>query len=219
MTFTPEMLASVNSSSGGTAGAGAAPKFDPNATTMQTLPTAQPAQDQGGGYNPIKTFGDEMGSEFGGGENSVGSKLTQDVTQNEMTSDNPLTNLESLGKAEFRGLGDVAGAVFTPIGAALDAITGGKMSQGFKAVANASQNKGGIIDKITDNPVIQKLAMIDPQAGEDFQRLMNIIFLGSADAEKIPTGEIDANGNAVTEKPDVSTIVDRTKAQVEGPRR
>ena len=143
----------------------------------------------------------DTGSFYGGGPNSIGAKLIKDVQEGaDAYSQDKMSASQLLGptKAVFRGVGDVAGAVFHPVGEALDKVTGGKLSEAFNKIAETSQAKGSLLDKLTDNPIIQKIAMENPQLGEDFQRALNIIFLG---IENISS-------------PEASTALSRTKAQV-----
>lgn len=137
---------------------------------------------------------------YGGSENSIGQKLINQNKQavDELNGPTGVTQLLAPTKAVFRGVGDIAGAVFHPIGLALDKITGGKLNEVFTKLANTSPSKGSIIDKITDNPEVQKFVTDNPNMAEDFQRALNILFLGQANATE----------------PTVNTLIDRTKAQV-----
>jgi hypothetical protein len=152
----------------------------------------------------LGAFTESMGKEFGGGEESIGSKLIKTIKQGGEeynigdSTDFSAKKLFAPTKAMFRGLGDVAGAVFAPMGAAVDAVTGGKISQTFQDIGTASQEKGGIMDFITDIPAVQEFATKYPEAGPDFIRAMNLIFL--AQANKM--------------EPSISTLPERTAAQI-----
>lgn len=82
----------------------------------------------------------------------------------------------AIGKAIFRNAGDLANAVFAPlssaIGAALTA-TGGQNI--IDATGKVIADKSGI----TDVPAFQQFAMIHPNAGEDFNRLLTLALSGA----------------------------------------
>ncbi len=159
--------------------------------SSQSTPTSQPIQQTSPSFL----------SEYGSGPSSIGSKLINTVNQGaqELSGPTGLTQLLAPTKAVFRGVGDIAGTVFHPIGGAIDAVTGGKLNEFFTKLANASPRQGSIIDRITNNPEVQKLATEHPQAGEDFNRLMNLVFLGQANATE----------------PSLTTTIPRTEAQIQ----
>ena len=105
---------------------------------------------------------------------------------------------KGIAKAGLRTAGDVAGAIYAPIGAAIGA-TG--LGQATDTIANKLVNDTSIGNAITDNKSVQELAMNNPNAGEDFGRALNLAFAG-ADQGKIQP----------------STIVDRTATQLTLPK-
>lgn len=152
---------------------------------------------------------------YGGGKNSIGQKLINDV--NEGASDYSKEGMgtkQLLGptKAVARGVGDIAGAIFHPVGQALDKITGGKLTKVFDDIAKSAPAKGSLLDTITNSPTVQKLAMEHPNLGEDFQRVLNLLFLGSAD---VATKFDPTTGKSAPAEPDISTLGERTKSQIE----
>lgn len=156
-------------------------------------------------WGPKSEVTQDQGSFYGGGENSIGSKLIKDVQEGsaDFTGDGSVKSLLGPTKAVFRGGGDVLGAVAHPIGVAIDTLTGGKFSEGLNKLANTAPSKGSLIDKLTDVPIFQELAK--NVSNEDFGRFMNWITGAMMANEKLPSGE----------KPGVETIIERTKPQIE----
>lgn len=153
-------------------------------------------------WGPKPEVKQDQGSFYGGGKNSIGQNLIDNV--NEGAADYSKDGMgvkQFLGptKAVVRGVGDVAGGVFHPIGSAIDKLTGGKLTEAFGSIANSKPSEGSIMDKVTNIPAVQDFVMKHPNMSEDFQRALNIIFLGSADVAE----------------PGVDTLGERTKPQIE----
>lgn len=129
---------------------------------------------------------------YGGGEQGIANKLKQDVQAGaqDIQSGNVV---KGIAKAGLRTAGDVAGAVYAPIGAAIGVTGFGKLTD---KIANSFVNST-IGNKITDNQSVQNFAMSRPNAGEDFNRALNLAF-AAFDGGKI----------------DPKTMLDRTKAQM-----
>lgn len=214
MSLSPEVIASLRTSAGLSATPPAPTQTGSNNILAQRKAALgmdksveETTKDSSNG-NFVKSMSDE----FGGGKNSVGQKL---IDQNKQAVDElngPMGAKQFLAptKAVFRGVGDIAGAVAHPIGAAIDALTGGKASEIFKSIANTSPSKGSVMDKVTDLPIVQEIAK--HVSNEDFGRLVNILSLGLGNEEKINTGTAE---NPVMERPSVNTLIDRTKPQIE----
>jgi hypothetical protein len=113
---------------------------------------------------------------YGGGEQGIANKLSQDVQAG--ASDIQKGDvLKGIAKSGLRTAGDVAGAVYAPVGAAIGATGVGKvLDWAGKGISNISH--------IADIPAVQEFAMKHPNAGEDFGRVMNII-MGGLDKGKI----------------------------------
>lgn len=142
--------------------------------------------------NPLREGVSGLKTLYGGGEQGIANKLRADVQAGaqDISQGNVL---KGVAKAGLRTAGDVAGAVYAPIGAAIGATGVGRV---FDKVGELSQHKGGLMDRVTDNPAVQKFAMGHPNAGEDFGRALSLAF---AAREK---GKIEP-----------STVLERTKQQ------
>lgn len=164
-------------------------------STLGTL--TGPLQD---GISGLKTL-------YGGGEQGIANKLKTDIQQGASdinTGYQTANNGNFLGglgqvfkgvaKSGLRTAGDVAGAVYAPIGAAISSTGFGKATD---YVADKLVNHTAIGNALTDNKSVQNFAMEHPNAGEDFGRALNLAF---ASADK---GSIDPK-----------TALSRTKAQL-----
>lgn len=100
------------------------------------------------------------------------------------TLPNEIGKAASAVKAGGRLAGDFAGAVFAPISSAIGAALKATGAQGLiDDTGNVVANSSGI----TDIPAFQKFAMSHPNAGADFQRLLNIGLSGGADPSDVAT--------------------------------
>lgn len=98
--------------------------------------------------------------------------------------------------AGFRVAGDVAGAIFAPISAAIGAalnLTGGQ--QLLDKTGQVIADKSGI----TDIPAFQKFALENPEAGADFERLLNLALAGG-EKGKIDPARIREKATEVGQK-------------------
>lgn len=133
---------------------------------------------------------------YGGGEQGIANKLLTDVQSG--ASDIQQGNvLKGIAKSGFRTAGDVAGAVYAPVGAAIGATGIGKV---FDYLGELSQKGGGYnpINLITDSKIVQDFVMAHPNLEEDLGRALNIVFA------KAETGQIDPK-----------TVIPRTITQIE----
>lgn len=161
----------------------AKPVEEPKKSTLGTL--LGPAKE---GVEGLKTL-------YGGGDQGIAKKLADDVSEAAKDYNGPMGVKQLLAptKAALRTAGDVAGTVFAPVGALIGATGVGKL---FDKIGELSQNKGGIIDKITDIPAVQDYVIRHPNTGEDFGRALNLVL---AEGEK---GKIDPK-----------TVIERTAEQ------
>lgn len=191
-------------------------KITPVATTTSSLSFASKIKPVEQAVIPNQTPSESVWSKlvspFNGGETGVGQKLINTVNQGgeELAGPAGVKQLLAPTKAVFRGLGDIAGTVFNPIGVAIDTATGGKANEFLNKIANTAPTKGSLGDMITNIPFVQKVAQ--HVSNEDFGRFMNILNLGLANEQTINTG---TKTNPVMERPSVSTVLDRTKPQIE----
>lgn len=140
---------------------------------------------------PAKESLQGLGTLYGGSEQGIAKRLltnikegAKDIQQGDV--------LKGITKAGFRSAGDIAGTIFAPIGAAINATGFGKATEKF---AQWYVDKYG--DELTNNPTFQKFVVEHPNAGEDFERALNLA-LGVFDKSKI----------------EPATIVPRTKTQI-----
>ena len=181
----------------------------PEADTQPQQPSA-PA----GGIigNNIREGISGLKTTYGGGPNSIGAKIIDNVktgAKDIQEGVSGVTDVFGRGdaanvaaktkiakgviKAGARTAGDVAGAIYAPVAAAVGATGIGKV---FDKAANA------IVDSplgqaITNNKAVQDFAMNHPNAGDDFSRAMSLAF-AARDKGKI----------------DPKTVVPRTVEQV-----
>lgn len=112
---------------------------------------------------------------------------------------NPLQRVDNvktaLTKGTFRNAGDLVIGVFAPVSAAVGAVL--NMTGGSKLIddtGNTIADKSGI----TDIPAFQKFALEHPDAGLDFERLLNLATLGGA--KKATSKEIATQAEMVATK-------------------
>ena len=159
-----------------------------------------------------KVVGDTL-SAFGGGQNSVGSKIINDVQAGaaDMTKGNQEFSqghpwqggadiIKGVVKSGARPALDAAQAVFTPIGSAIRELSN---KTGFtKNVQEPVANYLG--DKISNIKEVQDFAVKHPEAGEDFQRALFAVMLatggGKADESSVLNKDVtDIPGDVKTE--------------------
>lgn len=102
---------------------------------------------------------------------------------------------KGIAKAGLRTAGDVVGAIYAPIGAAIGA-TG--IGQSTDTIANKLVNETSIGNAITDNKSVQELAMNNPNAGEDFGRALNLAFAGADQGKIQPSTVLERTSKQLT---------------------
>lgn len=176
---------------------GVAPKV--SADTFDTTPPPQrvtraewealqnkwhPKPEQTNIFTPAKEAVQGLGTLYGGGEQGIARTLQRDVTD-------AAQNIQNAAEAKQRGLsfgqaanelakgivkggartaGDVAGTVFAPVGAAIQA-TGFNHLTDWLGKELVDSSLGQVL---TDNPAVQEFAIKHPNAGEDFNRVLNL---------------------------------------------
>jgi len=139
----------------------------------------------------IKEQAGNLGILFGGGQNSIASKLGQDIQggANTMAKGGAGNIVKGAVESGFRTAGDVAGTIFAPVGAVLGTITGvasklfPQLPKQYEAGINwAAQNA----NKISGVEKMFNYTIKNPHAEEDFGRAMNLLMAASAN-EKITT--------------------------------
>ncbi len=168
-------------------------------------PTPSPAGKQstiGTLLNPLMSGVSGLKTLYGGGDQGIANKLKEDITsgaQDIQQGANKVTNIFSEGnqsnidaktqiakgiiKSGARVAGDVAGAIYAPVGAAIGATGIGKV---FNFLGELSQKGGKYnpLNAITDMKSVQNFVEQHPNLGEDFGRALNLAF-GAVDSGKI----------------------------------
>lgn len=142
---------------------------------------------------------------YGGGEKGIGSRLINDVQQG--ASDIEKGNVvKGIAKAGLRTAGDIAGTVFAPPAAALEKVTGGKLSQAFSQIQSNIEKGQGLIgagvNKLTDIPAVQAFALKHPNAAEDFNRVLNLVMAGEEKGKIEPSTVVERTGKQITAVPE-----------------
>lgn len=137
---------------------------------------------------------------YGGGNQGIANKLKEGVQSG--AQDIQQGNIvKGITKSGLRTAGDVAGTIFAPVGVAVNKVTGGKLDQSFQEIQkNIEEGKGTVgqaVDYITNNPAVQEFAMKHPNAGEDFTRLLNILFAGGEKGKIEPSTVIERTGTQI----------------------
>ena len=173
---------------------------------------------------PTNSFGEKIKGEVTGLFKSYVSKLNQqygsypsqfatDVKQSSADIEKGGVGnfIKGTTKAALRTAGDTAGAVFAPISAAI----GTGLERAGEALPEVKDTiEGGInfvADKISDIPEVQQFAMRHPEAGKDFERVLNII---AATGMKGKSGEINPTRMASEVKATVTNPVGTAKQTV-----
>jgi len=156
----------------------------------------EPQSTTGTLLNPLKEGIDGLKTLYGGGEQGIANKLKADI-QAGAEDIQKGDVLKGVTKAGLRTAGDVAGAIYAPVGALLQATGVNKV---FDYLGELSQKGGSYnpINLITDSKMVQDFVMKRPNLEEDFGRALNLAFA------KAETGKIDPK-----------TVVSRTIQQVE----
>lgn len=174
----------------------------------------QPKEQKQGGtlLTPLKEGISGLGTLYGGGEQGIANKLVQNVKAGASdiqkgTEQGGIKGLNTafkgILKSGIRTAGDIAGTIFAPVGALMGATGINKV---FDKVGELSQHKGGLMDRITNIPAVQKFATTHPNAGEDFGRILNIGMAGMETGKIEPKTTIPRTIEQVKNKlPDVVT--------------
>jgi hypothetical protein len=125
---------------------------------------------KGGLLGPAKEAISGLGTLYGGSEQGIASKLAQDVKAGAEDIGKGKI-VKGIAKTGFRVAGDIAGLIFAPIGAAIQATGFNKLTDYL--AEKAIKTKVG--EAITDIPALQKFAITHPNAEEDFGRAMNLL--------------------------------------------
>jgi len=154
---------------------------------IQAFDQPQQQQSPGSSFAPLSGSKDAfngLSTMYGGTDQGIARKLQQDVVSGaqDMQNGNPI---QGAIKAGVRTAGDFAGAVYAPVSAISESLGVNKL---FGAIQdNVQQGKGLVgqgVNKLTDIPAVQDFARKHPNAGEDFNRVMNIV-LSTLDTGKI----------------------------------
>jgi len=151
--------------------------------------------------NGGKDVVDSIGKEFGGGPDSVGSKLINDVSEGAKDIQKGDV-IKGVVKAGGRTAGDVAGAIFTPIASVIGAIT--KEVGLNKLIDKVGTSYQPILKSLTgtdltDMKSVQDFAMKHPNAGADFERILNL-FLSAGEKSKIEPDRMLDEGKKVIDQ-------------------
>lgn len=154
--------------------------FIPEKSTVGTL------------LSPLKEGAQGLKTLYGGSEQGIARKLLTDVKQGAAdiqqgaTTGNFGQYAKGIVKTGGRVAGDIAGAIYAPVGAVIGA-TG--INKPFEQIQkNVSEGKGlvgELVNKLTDIPAFQQWAIKHPNASEDFGRIVNLAFASGE------TGTID----------------------------
>jgi hypothetical protein len=201
--------------------------------TVKQFSNIQPSGEIDGSklFNPAKEAIQGLGTLYGGGEQGIANKLKTDIQAG--ASDIAQGNvLKGVVKAGARTAGDVAGAIYAPVSAAIQAT-------GFNKLTDYLGKKIADMIPVSDIPAVQKFAMEHPNAGEDFGRALNLAMAkgetGKIDPKTVVSrtieqfktgadavgGAIDSTTNAISDtiKPVtdvVGSVIDTGKLAVEG---
>ena len=157
-------------------------------------------------YEQYKTLPGKIGEDISAGAKDIEKAAT--ARQRGLSFGEGAVSLgKGIAKATGRTAGDVVMGVYAPIGAAIGAAlnaTGG--SELIDATGKVIADKSGI----TDFPAFQKFAIEHPNAGADFERILNLGFAG-AEKGTIDPKRMTAESAAIAEK-----LVGSPTAKIEG---
>lgn len=162
-------------------------KYPVYASQLKPVAPVTPTPSGGTLLTPLKEGVEGLKTLYGGGEEGIAMKLKRDIEagaadiQKGMTEGDDFSIagvgnvIKGVAKAGGRVAGDVAGTIFAPIGAAIGATGIGKV---FDKIGEASQSGGdeNLFNMITNIPAVQEFAIKHPNAGEDFGRILNLLF-------------------------------------------
>lgn len=157
-------------------------------------------------YEQYKTLPGKIGEDISAGAKDIEKAAT--ARQRGLSFGEGAVSLgKGIAKATGRTAGDVVIGVYAPIGAAIGAAldaTGG--TELLDATGKVIADKSGI----TDFPAFQKFAIEHPNAGADFERILNLGFAG-AEKGTIDPRRMTAESAAIAEK-----LVGSPTAKIEG---
>lgn len=144
--------------------------------------------------NPLKESVQGLKTLYGGGEQGIANKLKTDIQSGAQDIQNGNV-IKGVAKAGLRTAGDVAGAIYAPVGALIGATGINKV---FDYLGELSQKGGKYnpINLITDSKLVQDFVTKHPNLEEDFGRILNLAL------SKGETGKINP-----------STVIERTVQQ------
>src|SRR3990167_6376520 len=168
---------------------------------------------EGGILGPAKEAIQGLGTLYGCGEGGIATKLKRDVEEGAEDISKGFGRVQrgkiggfyDIAKGEvktgFRVAGDIVGTVFAPIGAALQAVGFNKLTDyiGEKVVESKPMRA------IIDIPAVQEFAITHPNAEEDFNRALMLLF---AKAEK---GKIEPKTTIPRTIEQIKLIGEKTK--------
>lgn len=179
--------------------------------------------ESGAKQNSLKNAKDYLATEYGGSKDGIAMRLRDNVIESSKNIEKGISKdmglkpgafstdklkpkdnggadiLKGFGKAAFRTAGDVAGTIYAPIGAAVQAIPGVAQATDF-IVEKGFNQKGGLIDTISDIPAFQRFAQERPNADKDFNRLMNLMLAKSERGAKIePSTMLSRTGTQINQ--------------------
>lgn len=216
MAFTSEMLQSVQGSST------QAPAFNPNAFTMQNLPTSKSAIQVGASETGkfLNNTGEEAGNEIVDSFKKTPSNIGNDITQgaSRIATDSQGTNLTAplktagdIGETGLNIAGDTIKSLFAPITAAIDGLVkgGSDVISDSKTVQNVATspiinllaNKGGQLDAAVK---------ANPRAAQDLGNALNILMATAGEA----TGAPEENLKVSDVKDLTNDVVNKAKSAV-----
>ena len=127
-------------------------------TGLGTL--TRPAQEGISGLTSLYTPGPE----------SLVSKIGQDIQAGAQDIEQG-NILKGVAKGGLRTAGDIAGAIYAPVGAVIGATGIGKLTEMIgQSIADSKLG-----NMITDIPAVQDFAIKHPNAAEDFGRALNLV--------------------------------------------
>lgn len=150
---------------------------------------------------------------YGGGENGIAPKIVQDVKAGAVDIQRGMQKgglsgvpdaLKGIVKAGARVAGDVVGAVYAPVGAAIGATGIGAL---FNKVAETKPSEGSVVDRVTDIPAVQNFVAKRPNLEEDFTRALNLFFATKETGKIDPKTVIPRTGEQIKVGVDATTKV------------
>lgn len=156
----------------------------PNFATLKPVAITPTPENKPALFSDLKTL-------YGGGEQGIARRLQADIQAGATDIQTGMERgglagvpdaLKGMIKSGARVAGDIAGTIYAPVATGLNIATGGLLNKFFERTQDIisqdikdNTRVGVIINKITDNPAVQKFALEHPNAGEDFARALNLL--------------------------------------------